>query len=185
MLMPRLPQLVTISATPEQQELLDLTRRQLGRVPNLYAAMAGGPAALRGYLALRDALVAGVLDSALRERLALLIAQDNRCTYCVSAHTMRMSKLGLDADEALRARAGESADPHAAAVLKVAAELLEARGRIGDDDLASARAAGVTDAELAEVVAHIALNTLSNYFNHLAEPELDFPEVALVLPVSG
>jgi alkylhydroperoxidase family enzyme len=44
--------------------------------------------------------------------------------------------------------------------------------------LADARNAGVTDAELAEIVAHIALNTLSNYFNHLAQPDLDFPEVA-------
>jgi uncharacterized peroxidase-related enzyme len=182
--MPRLPQLTQETSTPEQRELLDATRRQLGRVPNLYAAMAGGPAALRGYLALRDALVAGVLDAGLRERLALLIAQENTCTYCVSAHTMRMSKMGLDADEAVRARTGDSTDPHAAAVLRVAAELLSSRGRLPDDALGTARATGVTDAELAEVVAHIALNTLSNYFNHLAQPDLDFPEVTVELSVS-
>jgi hypothetical protein len=35
----------------------------------------------------------------------------------------------------------------------------------------------VTDAEIAEVVGHIALNVLSNFFNHVAQPDLDFPLV--------
>jgi alkylhydroperoxidase family enzyme len=66
-------------------------------------------------------------------------------------------------------------DHHVAAVLDMAREVMRTKGKVSDQKLAEARAAGVTDAELAEVVAHVALNTLSNYFNHLAEPELDFP----------
>jgi uncharacterized peroxidase-related enzyme len=171
----RLPQLTPETAGPEQRTLLEETHRQLGRVPNLYAALANSPAALRGYLAMRDSLTKGVLTSRLREQLALLIAQENHCAYCLAAHTMRGARLGLSDEELAQTRRAEAADPHAHAVLTVAREVMWTGGDIGDETLAKARAAGVTDAELAEIVAHVALNVLSNYFNHLARPDLDFP----------
>ncbi|MDQ1006055.1 putative peroxidase-related enzyme [Streptomyces sp. V4I23] len=172
--MPRIPQLAE-----DASELLDKTRRQLGRVPNLYAALANGPAALAGYLAMREHLTRGVLSARLREQLALLVAQENHCTYCVSAHTLRGSRLGLTDEELARTRqASDDSDPHADAVLRLARDIMDTQGRVDDGVLADARQAGVTDAELAEIVAHVALNTLSNYFNHLAQPDLDFPEVA-------
>ncbi|GAA1270796.1 carboxymuconolactone decarboxylase family protein [Kitasatospora nipponensis] len=172
--MPRLPQLAQ-----EPSGLLDQTRRQLGRLPNLYAALANSPAALAGYLALHDHLSRGALPGRVREQLALLVAQENHCTYCVSAHTLRGRKLGLTDEELSRTRAAaDDTDPHAHAVLALARDIMHTRGRIEDTALADARQAGVNDAELAEIVAHIALNTLSNYFNHLAQPDLDFPEVS-------
>jgi AhpD family alkylhydroperoxidase len=147
-------------------------------VPNLYAALANGPAALAGYLAMRDELTRGVLRVRLREQIALLVAQENDCTYCVSAHSMRGSAIGLSDEQLRRTReAADDGDPHADAILALTRQIVRSRGRVDDDGLAAARLAGVTDAELAEVVAHVALNTLSNYFNHLAQPELDFPEV--------
>lgn len=175
--MPRLPQLSPETADEEQRGLLDETRRQLGRVPNLYAALANGPAALRGYLALRDALGHGVLRLKVREQLALLVANDNHCAYCVAAHTLRGKKLGMSDEQLTATRRAEGDDPHTEAILRLAREVWRTGGDVGDDLLAEARAAGVTDAELAEVVAHVALNTLSNMFNHLARPELDFPAV--------
>lgn len=171
--MPRLPQL-----TEDPGGLLDRTKAQLGRVPNLYAALANGPAALAGYLAMREELSHGVLGPRLREQIALLAAQENGCTYCVSAHSLRGRRMGLSEAELRRTReAADEADPHADAILSLTSQVIRTRGRVEDDALARARAAGVTDAELAEVVAHVALNTLSNYFNHLARPELDFPLV--------
>lgn len=184
--MPRIAQLTPDTAGPDQRDLLAATHRQLGRTPNLYASLANGPAALRGYLALRDALTGGALTERLREQLALLVAQENDCLYCVSAHTLRGARLlAMTPDELLATRRAEDADPHARAVLRTAAALVRGRGRIDDDVLDRARRDGVTDEELAEIVAHIALNTLSNYFNHLAEPELDFPAVASMDPAAG
>lgn len=170
--MPRLPQL-----TEDNDGLLDQTRRQLGKVPNLYAALANGPAALAGYLAMREHLSSGALTPRLREQIALLVAQENHCTYCVSAHTMRGRRMGMSDEELLQTRQGADDEPHAAAVLGITQAIMHTGGAVSDDDLDAARAAGVSDAELAEIVGHIALNTLSNYFNHLAQPELDFPEV--------
>ncbi len=43
------------------------------------------------------------------------------------------------------------------------------------------RQVGDGDGEIAEIVANVMRATFSNYFNHVAEPEVDFPEV-LPLP---
>jgi uncharacterized peroxidase-related enzyme len=177
--MPRLPQITTAATDDERRGLLDATERQLGRVPNLYAAMANSPAALRGYLSLRDALVHGALRVAERELLALLVAEENGCDYCVAAHTFRGAKMGMSDEELRSAGGGEHRRPHTRAVLQLAKEVLATKGRVGDEYLAEARAAGVSDEEISEVVAHVALNTLSNFFSHVAEPELDFPAVDL------
>ncbi|MFB7837377.1 carboxymuconolactone decarboxylase family protein [Streptomyces sp. NPDC056056] len=176
--MPRLPQLTVETADEEQRELLEGTLKQLGKLPNLYAALANGPAALRGYLAMRQALVGGSFNARQREQLALFIAQHNDCTYCVSAHTLRGGKVGLSDRELLDTRHGTDAgDPHMDQVLGFAGAVMATGGRVTDAALGDARAAGVTDAEIAEIVGHVALNVLSNFFNHVAQPDLDFPLV--------
>jgi len=176
--MSRLPLVSTEMSDAEQAELLSEVQRQLGRIPNLYAVMANSPATLRGYLALRDALSGGRLNVRVREQLALLTADENGCDYCVAAHTMRAGRMGLSDSEIAAARAARADDPHADAVLHFARAVLRSRGRVDDELIASARRRGVSDAELSEVVGHVALNILSNYFNHVARPELDFPAVA-------
>ncbi|WP_216907507.1 carboxymuconolactone decarboxylase family protein [Nocardia noduli] len=176
--MSRLPLITTEIADDEQNALLTELKRQLGRVPNLYAALANSPAALRGYLELRHALAGGVLGARLREQLALLIAAENGCDYCVAAHTMRAGRMGFDEREISDTRDARSDDPHTDAVLRLARDILRTRGRIDDAALAAARAAGVSDAEIGDITGHIALNVLSNYFNHIAAPELDFPAAA-------
>ncbi|MFE7798446.1 carboxymuconolactone decarboxylase family protein [Nocardia sp. NPDC057440] len=177
--MSRLPLVSTETADAEQADLLTEVQRQLGRVPNLYAAMANSPATLRGYLTLRDALTHGKLSARVREQLALLVASENGCDYCVAAHTMRAGRMGFT-DEAITAtRAANAEDPHADAVLHFAKDVLRSRGRVDDDLIASARQRGVSDAELSEIVGHVSLNILSNYFNHVARPELDFPPAAI------
>ncbi|WP_040772897.1 carboxymuconolactone decarboxylase family protein [Nocardia pneumoniae] len=180
--MSRLPLVSADTADAEQADLLTEVQRQLGRVPNLYAAMANSPATLRGYLGLRDALTRGKLSARTREQLALLVASENGCDYCVAAHTMRAGKMGFTEQAIADTRAARADDPHADAILRVARAVSRSRGRLDDSVLAAARTHGVSDAELTEVVGHIALNILSNYFNHVAEPELDFPPTA---PMKG
>ena len=70
-----------------------------------------------------------------------------------------------------------SPDRKTEAVLKFAQKVVTERGRVGDGDVAALRSVGVNDAEIAEVVATVAINLFSNYFNHVAATEVDFPEV--------
>jgi AhpD family alkylhydroperoxidase len=116
----------------------------------------------------------------LREQIALVTAEVNRCEYCVSAHAFRGSKLGIPEAELQLNRNGGSTDPKVAAALTLAADVARDRGKVTDQALDAARAACLDDEELAEVIAHVALNFYSNILNHFAEPELDFPRTPLL-----
>ena len=135
-------------------------------------------AVLEGYLGLSGSLAKGALGAADGERIALAVAEYNACDYCLSAHTYLGTKVAhLSEDEIARARRFDSSDPKSAAVLAFAAAVLQARGGVAGSDVATARVAGLGDAELSEVVGHVAVNVLTNYFNRAFEVDVDFPVV--------
>jgi len=157
--------------------LLGAVKSRLGGVHNMMKTMANAPALLEGYLAFSGALAKGVLPGAVREQLALSVSQANGCEYCVSAHTYLGKHAGLRPEQIAAAREGVSTDEKTQAALSLAQNLVEHRGDVSDEQLADARQAGLSDAEIAEVVGHVALSTLTNYFNQLARTEVDFPRV--------
>jgi AhpD family alkylhydroperoxidase len=78
----------SIEAAPAaSQPLLNAVKQQLGSAPNLFRLVATSPAALEGYLGMSGALGKGSLPAGTRERIALAVAEINRCDYCLSAHT--------------------------------------------------------------------------------------------------
>jgi uncharacterized peroxidase-related enzyme len=166
------------TATGEAAEVLEQAKKAMGSAPNMAKVMAINPAVLRGYLALSGALGGGVLSPAAREQLAIATAEYNKCEYCLSAHTFLGTRVAkLDKAETDLARDAQSSDPHTAALLALSDAILRARGTVDGAVLQTARDAGVTEAEIAEVVAHIALNVFTNYFNILTEVDNDFPVV--------
>ena len=158
---------------------LDAVKAKLGKVPNLFATFAQAPAALNAYLAFSDALTKGRLTPAQRESLALAIGQANSCQYCLSAHSLLAKGAGLNSEDIRTARDGHAQDALTNALVKLAVSIVEQRGQLSDEAVNEARQAGVDDGLLVEVIAHVALNTLTNYTNHIAATEIDFPVVAL------
>ncbi|AVP96353.1 alkylhydroperoxidase [Ahniella affigens] len=171
----------TIDTAPTQsQPLLQAVQKQLGSVPNLFRLVSNSPAALEGYLGLSGALGKGSLSAPTRERIALAVAEINGCAYCLSAHTYLGRNLAkLDDAEIAANRSGSSKDPKAAAAVAFAAKVTEQRGKVSADDVAAVKAAGYGDAEIVEIVQHVALNTWTNYINEVAKTEIDFPVVSL------
>jgi uncharacterized peroxidase-related enzyme len=171
----------TIDLAPAAaQPLLEAVRKQIGSAPNLFRLVANSPAALEGYLGLNGALAKGALSAATRERIALAVAQINSCGYCLAAHSFMGKNLAkLDAAEIAANRAGRSSDAKADAAVRLAVKITTQRGAVSEADLAAARAAGYSDGELIEIVAHVALNTLTNYINEVFKTDIDFPVVAL------
>jgi uncharacterized peroxidase-related enzyme len=165
------------TATGEAKTLLDAVEKKMGMVPNLTRGLAHSPAALEGYLSLMGALSKGELTPRQREQIALAVAEANGCDYCLSAHSAIGGRLGLDEAEMRRNRRSESADTRTNALLRLARRVVDTRGEVSDGDLKTARASGLGDGEIVEVVAHVALNVLTNYFNRLANTEIDFPVV--------
>ena len=178
--MSRIPTPATIEAAPAaSQPLLNAVTQALGVAPNLFRLTANSPAALEGLLGLSGALGKGALDAATRERIALAVANINGCTYCSSAHTYLGKTLAKLSDAELAAnRAGGSSDPKADAAVKFAVKITRQRGEVSEDDLRQVRLAGYDDAQLVEIVAHVALNTFTNYINEVFKTEVDFPVVA-------
>lgn len=174
--MSRISQLNPESATGRAKDLLDAVKSKLGLVPNMTRAMANSPAVLEGYLSLSGALSKGQLSAKLREQIALTVGEVNGCDYCLAAHSTIGKMVGLTAEQILDSRRGIAVDPKADALVKFARRVVEEKGRINDLDLANARVAGFDDAALAEVVANVALNIFTNYFNHVAETDVDFPK---------
>ncbi|MCR8549417.1 peroxidase-related enzyme [Salipiger sp. P9] len=167
----------TIDAAPEaSRPLLEQVSKQLGSAPNLFRLAAQSPAALEGYLGLFGALGKGRLPAATRERIALAIAQFNGCGYCLSAHSYLGANLAkLSPEEIAANRKGRSTDAKADAAVVFAVKVAEQRGHVADADLAAVRAAGYDDAQIVEIVQHVALNIWTNYLNEVAKTEIDFP----------
>ncbi len=173
-----MPLVTDADATPDQAEALSRVKRTLGAVPNLTRAMANSTALLRGYLDLAASLESGVLPVAIREQLAIAVAQSNGCSYCLSAHTYTGQRVaGLSSEQVGAARKADADDPKTAALLGFAVAVNEQRGQIDDADRDAVRRAGASEAEIAEVIGHVALNVLTNYFNNVAHTEIDFPLV--------
>ncbi len=175
--MSRIHQIAPDSATGKAKELLDAVKGKLGLVPNITRAMANSPAVLEGYLGLNGALGKGGLSAKNREQIALAVGQANQCDYCLAAHSAIGKMVGLTPDQILDSRRGTAIDPKSDAVIRFARKLVDERGRVSDADVAEVRAAGLDDGAIAEVVANVALNIFTNYFNHVAETDIDFPKV--------
>jgi uncharacterized peroxidase-related enzyme len=182
-IMSRIIALDTAQVSGKTAELFTAVKSQLGVVPNLMRTIGHSPAALEAYLGFSGTLSKGVLPAKVREQLALAVAETNTCDYCLAAHSLLGKGAGLTAEAIIDARLIRAEDPKTAALLKFAAAVVEARGLVADEALSAVRAAGATDAEIIETVAHVALNILTNYTNHVAQTVVDFPKAA-TLPAS-
>jgi uncharacterized peroxidase-related enzyme len=151
-------------------------RAKFALVPNLFRVLANAPVALEGLMGLGAALARGALNEKAREQLALAIAESNLCSYCLSAHTAIAAKIGLNQTEIDDAIHASAADARTDAILKLARSIVVQRGELTDADLARARAVGLSDGEIVETVANVALNIFENYMSHVARVPIDLPE---------
>lgn len=171
--MTRIDALTIDQAPSAARTALQGLEKGLGFIPNAFATLAHSPAALSGYLGLSQALGKNSLSPAEREAAALAASEVNGCDYCIAAHTFFGGKVGLDADAVLAARAGTLNG-----VAALARAITLNRGRITDEQLGAAREAGLDDAKIVDVIAQVALLTLTNYLNNVAGTDVDFPPKA-------
>lgn len=176
--MTRLKALSPEHASGKTKELFNAIEVKLGMVPNMMRTMGNSAAFLEGYLSLSGALATGTLGAKTGELIALAVAESNTCDYCLSAHTyIGANLLKINSETLHAARTGNATDAKIEAILIFAKTLVEKRGLTTDADVNVAKNAGITEGEIGEVVGHVALNILTNYFNNTAKTEIDFPVV--------
>jgi uncharacterized peroxidase-related enzyme len=178
--MPRINVVDPKTATGETRALLDGVQQQLGAVPNFVRVLANSPKALSAFLGLYRPLGGAAIDNATQERIALVVAEENACQYCVSAHTAIGRGAGLSNEEMLRNRQGGSGDARAAAAVAFAKALNEHRGEVTAGEFEAVRAAGFSDGEIVEIVTLVALNVFTNMLGKSTLINIDFPKVALL-----
>ena len=176
--MSRIPAINPDHATGQAQRLLKGVESKLGFAPNIMRTMANSPAVLQGYLEFSNALSKGNLSPKFREQIALAVSEVNDCQYCLSAHSAIGRSVGLSEEAIGDSRRGESPDTKEATVLAFARNVVENRGWVSDEEVAKLRKVGFSQGDIVELIANISLTLFTNYFNHIAETEVDFPAVS-------
>lgn len=175
--MPRIQPLSDEQATGKAAELFSKINDKVGKVPNIYRTLGQAPSVLAGLLELGKALDGGSLSAPVKELIALRVAERHGCDYCASAHTAIGKNVGLTEEQTVAARQGKADDDKAQAVLNLVDAILEREGFVTDDQLKAAHDAGMTDAQVLEVTGQVIKNFFTNFVNHIAQTEVDFPKV--------
>lgn len=150
-----------------------------GRVPNTYAALGYlVPASLAAVLDAQGTLNSGSLSRQEHETIKLLVSEKTGCDVCVAAHSFVGKLVGLPVDALRAIRAGQpTGDAKRDALVRFVSHLHTTRGTINEDEFNAIRAAGYTDAQLAEISLTIALGIFTNTFNRINGTDVDFPPV--------
>ena len=165
------------TTTGEAKQLFDAVQNKLGFIPNLIKVFGNSPATLKSYLSLGELASSGNFSNKFREQLALAIAEENSCNYCLSAHTAIGKMNGLTEEQTEQSRQGVSADFKTQVGLQFAKVVTRNRGQVTNEDIQKVKEAGYPDGDILEIILNVVSNTLTNYVNHIAETEVDFPSV--------
>lgn len=176
-----IPTLSLESVGPAVRGNLEAVQKKLGVLPNMFKTLAHTPVALNAYLQLSDVAGSGQLSARQREQIALIVAESNECGYCTAAHGVIGKMVGLTPAEISQARHGRAENSADAAVITLARRIVEARGHVPTAELDAFKAAGFDDAAILEVLVTVVLNIFTNYTNHLARTDIDFPALPKTL----
>lgn len=159
----------------ETQEVFDQIKKAVGMIPNLYAVAAHSHAGLQALLGLGETLKGGNFSSKEEEAIALTVGQANNCGYCLSAHTALGKMRGFSQAETIDIRTGEIDDIKLKVLTDLAREITATRGLPTQAGIYRFFAVGYSRGALVDLIGFVALNTFTNYLNHIADTEIDFP----------
>ncbi|MBR9833596.1 MAG: carboxymuconolactone decarboxylase family protein [Alphaproteobacteria bacterium] len=165
----------TPETAPEgSREFIAGVNKKMGFVPSLYAVLAENPAALNGYLAVAEAVGKSGLTG-LEQQIVLITASVvNECHFCVAAHSAMSEGEGLDMAIIAAIREDRPIDDTRLEALRVfTKKVVVDRGFVSDCDVDTFLKAGWTQSAVLAVILAIALKTISNYTNHVAETPLN------------
>ena len=165
----------TVDTAPEAaRATLAEARKAYGFVPNMFGIMAEAPGLLNAYLTLNSLFENGTLTPVEQQVVLLAVSFENRCEYCMGAHTVIAAMKQVP--EAVIAALREGApidDRRLEALRRLAASMVARRGFPEQAAVREFLDAGYTRGQLLEVILGVGIKTLSNYTNHNANTPLD------------
>lgn len=162
------------SAPEASRPLLKGLEQAFGFVPNLSRVLAESPATLKGYVTLSKIFDESAFTPAERQVIILAINEYNECHYCVAAHSIAAERSGVPGHAIEALREGEPIDdPRLETLRRFTERVVDQRGWLDKEEIQAFIDAGFTRAQVLEVILGVALKTISNYTNHIAETPLD------------
>ena len=157
-----------------RKKALEEIGKRYGKVPNVIGAMAESPAAVKGYIGLIDAMRQANFSNTELHVIWFTINVAHSCHYCMSAHSQWAEREAVSQKVIETARAGlPYEDKRLEALRAFTKTMVDKRGWAKEEELEAFLSAGFTQENIFEVIAAIAYKTMTNYTNHIAEPDLD------------
>lgn len=165
----------TENAPDKSKPLLKAAKDKFGFLPNMLGEFAESPAVLEGYLKLNE--IVGKTDFSPKEQqlIILTVSVENKCHYCSAVHSTVLKKqLNVDGDTVDAVRNSEPlTDAKLNALVTYTRKAVRQRGFLEEHEVQAFLDAGYSKGQAMEVNLIIALKTISNYTNHLANTPLD------------
>lgn len=170
----------SIESAPEaSRPYLEKAKAKNGFVPNLLGVLANAPTAIETYLTVTEINSRSSFTLAEREVVQLTAATNHGCGFCVAGHTAiayKQGNLPQDLVEGLRQQT-TLPDARLEALASFTRAIIRSKGAVNEGELAAFKAAGYGEQQVIEVILGVALATLCNFSNVLADTELN-PELA-------
>ncbi|MDO4247963.1 MAG: carboxymuconolactone decarboxylase family protein [Neisseria sp.] len=175
----------SIESAPEQaKERMETVQKNNGFIPNLIGVLANSPQALAMYQEVGKLNGSNSLTAEEIEVVQITAAAHNGCDFCVAGHT-KLGKLKLHMPDnvlnALRSRTRIEENEKYQALAQFTMQLIDQRGKVSDQELQAVKAAGYNDQNVLDIVMGVALATLCNYANNVAQNDIN-PELQAYAP---
>ena len=165
----------TTETAPEaaRKDLADV-KQKFGRVPNFFAVAAESPAAINAYVSLSNIFRTTALTPTEQQIVILTASVENKCGYCVAAHSKgaKISGVREDVIDAIKNRVAVK-DAKTEALRQIVSQIVEKRGWLSDADVQAFLGQGYSKSQLLDVMVGVSMKTLSNFINHLSDPPIE------------
>ncbi len=159
----------------QNREIFETLEKKVGFLPNIYATYALSDHALERYLNFQNGKTS--LSMKEKEAVNLIVSQVNGCKYCLAAHTAMGKMVGYSEDQILEIRQGSvSGDIKLDAMVKLAKNIVENRGKVDENLLDAYFEAGYNQGDLVDLILAVGEKTITNYLHKITDIPIDFPQ---------
>lgn len=165
----------TIHSAPQPSaDIMQTVEQGMGFVPNLFAYLAESPTAMKAYTQLNALLGESSLSPQQLQITLLAVSVANECRFCVAAHSAGATKAKVDSQTIEAIRDGRApTNTEDAALVEFVQAVVKQRGWVDEHKVQAFLDAGFTRTNILDIITAVSLKTISNYANHLTEPDLN------------
>ncbi|QZT38304.1 carboxymuconolactone decarboxylase family protein [Halosquirtibacter xylanolyticus] len=158
------------------QDMLEPLKKKMGRIPAIILTIATSPALLEAYFKMDAVGKQSKFTAKEQEYIKLSVAETNRCTYCIAAHSyIAKNVIRMTDEEILEARHCSSTDKKLGPLSCLAATAAKNGGHLDKDDVNVFFSLGYDLKDLMDFIGIILGMTVTNYVHNMTDIDIDFP----------